>query len=220
MSAGGRHAFAGLAATMAARLVEAFSMDDATKSEAVASAPPPAARDSFGRAMRVTFGFEGGRSDHAADRGGRTNLGITQATYTAFCRRRQRPTKDVYKLAHAEAEEFYRLEFWDGPGVGKLPWPFSLLAFDAGVNSGQARGVKWVQEGLRLAADGRIGSRTIAAAEAAVADGDGEALLRCVEARARFLANLCQKNKAQIAFAEGWWIRTLTILAHALAGDE
>ena len=38
-------------------------------------------------------------------------------------------------------------------------------AFDAGVNSGISRGTRWVQEGLGVAADGVIGSKTFVAAE-------------------------------------------------------
>lgn len=174
----------------------------------------------FDRALAITFGQEGGKANHKNDRGGVTNLGITQAAYDTFCRRLKRPSKSVNTLSRAEAVEFYRLKHWDWPRVGELPWPFNMLAFDAGVNSGESRGNRWVQQGLGLNADGVIGPRTIAAAEAAAADGDGAAVMRAVEARGRFLANLCQKNHSQIDFVEGWWVRTLTILAHALAGED
>lgn len=175
--------------------------------------------DDFERALSITFGLEGGQSNHAADRGGKTNLGITQSAYTGFCKRLKRPVKDVNRLTLEEAKEFYRADYWVGPGIWRLPWPFNFLAFDGGVNSGPERGKKWVQQGLGVKPDGKIGRFTIGAAQAAVAAGDGSVLFRAVEARARFLANLCQKNHSQIAFVEGWWVRTLTVLAAALAGE-
>lgn len=172
------------------------------------------------RALAITFGQEGGQSNNKADRGGVTNMGVTQAAYDTFCRRLKRPKKSVKTLTRSEAVEFYRLKHWEWPGVANLPWPFSMLAFDGGVNSGETRGIKWVQQGLGLKADGLIGPRTIGAAQMAVESGDGAALFRTVEARSRFLANLCQKNHTQITFVEGWWVRTLTVLGQALAGDE
>jgi lysozyme family protein len=158
---------------------------------------------------------EGGYVNHPADKGGPTKFGITQAVaighgYTGHMR----------DLPIALARRIYRRQYLEKPGFDKLPAPFDMLAFDAGVNSGPSRGAKWVQQGLGVKADGKIGPVTIAAAKRAAEEGDGAAVLRCVEVRSRFLAKLCKSNPSQIAFVEGWWVRTLTVLAHALTEES
>lgn len=111
---------------------------------------------------------EGGFSNRsrADDPGGPTNFGITQATLSAW-RGHAASTDDVRRLGRAEAKAIYRAWYWDKCRCGELPWPLALATFNAAVMSGPARAVLWLQTALGVAADGRIGPATIAAAHRA-----------------------------------------------------
>lgn len=159
---------------------------------------------------------EGGWSNHPADRGGATMYGVTQATYSAWRKKKGRPAQSVRKISKEEAKELYNEEYWQAASCDKLPWPISYLTFDAAVNSGVRRAIQWLQTGLHCQPDGVAGSKTLAAAAQAVATGDTASLLRIIDARTVFLARLVQSKPSQAAFLLGWWRRTQRLLARAL----
>jgi lysozyme family protein len=167
-------------------------------------------------ALEYLLDEEGGWSNHPADKGGKTMYGVTQGTYDLFRKRKGRSQQSVAKVTKAEARELYDEEYWRAAYCDKLPWPVSYMTFDAAVNSGPGRSVKWTQAGLGVSADGKVGLGTIAAAEKAVSEGDGKALLAIVDQRVTFLARLVQSQPSQAAFLLGWWRRTLRILGRSL----
>lgn len=171
------------------------------------------------RALEYLLEEEGGWSDHPADRGGATMYGVTQGTYTAWLKKQGKPSRSVKNISHDEARKLYESEYWKAAGCDKLPWPISYMTFDAAVNSGAGRAVKWTQEGLRLVPDGAVGPKTTAAAQKVVDEGDGKRLLAIVDARVTFLARLVQSKPSQSAFLLGWWRRTQRVLARALLSD-
>ena len=118
-----------------------------------------------------------------------------------------------------EARVLYREEYWNAAGCDKLPWPISYITFDGAVNSGVSRSVKWMQAGLGLASDGKVGPRTISAAQEVVDQGDGKKILEILDQRVTFLARLVQSKPSQSAFLLGWWRRTMRVLAKALLAD-
>lgn len=124
---------------------------------------------SFERALAHTLTFEGGLSDHPADPGGRTNRGITQRKLSEV--RRVAPELNlpsaVDDLTDAQVAIIYRREYWDRLSCDELPAGLALAVFDAGVNAGIGRAAKWLQQALRVKADGIIGAQTIGAAQAA-----------------------------------------------------
>jgi len=70
---------------------------------------------------------EGGYSDHAADRGGKTNFGISSKAY---------PDLDVSKLTRDDAAQIYKRDYWDAIGADQLDPKIREIAFDAAVNHG------------------------------------------------------------------------------------
>ena len=71
------------------------------------------------------------------------------------------------------------------------------MAFDAAVNSGVSRGAKWLQTALGVAADGKIGPATLAAARKA----HPEAVIdRATSARLAWLRTLPTWGR----FGKGW----------------
>lgn len=164
------------------------------------------------RALDLLLDHEGGLSDHASDRGGRTNKGVTQATYTDWRRRKGLQPQDVARITQAEVEAIYDEGYWRAAACDKLPWPLSYVVFDAAVNSGPARAKIWLQQGLGVPADGAIGPKTLAAARSA----SPAQTLAVVKARADFIAELMKRDPSQTAFAKGWMRRLLDVLAKAL----
>lgn len=101
--------------------------------------------DRFAVCMPITAKWEGAYVNHAQDPGGPTNLGVTQAVYDAWRKRRRLAPRSVKQITHGEALRIYRDEYWAPtaerynlrPGV-------DLATFDAGVNAGVSRGIKWL----------------------------------------------------------------------------
>jgi lysozyme family protein len=111
------------------------------------------ASDNFAACMRAVLIYEGGKVDRADDPGGRTNAGVTQATYNAWRRSRALLPMDVYRMADSERDAIYRGQYWDAISGDALPRGIDLVVFDAAVNSGVAQAKKW------FAAAGKAGSQ-------------------------------------------------------------
>lgn len=122
----------------------------------------------FEWALAHTLGWEKGLADHAKDPGGRTNLGITQATLNAA--REEYPELNlpmsVDELTVAQATSIYQRKYWDACHCSDLPQGLAIAVFDAAVNTNASKVRKWLQKSLGVQPDGWIGPRTIAAAKA------------------------------------------------------
>jgi lysozyme family protein len=161
---------------------------------------------------------EGGYVDHAADKGGPTCFGITEAVARAHGY-----PGPMRLLPRAEAAAIYRRLYWLRPRFGEIAKRSSSIAaelFDTGVNMGPAVAVTFLQRALTalnrsgtdymdLVPDGRIGPMTLAALDAFLAkrgNGPGETvLLRALEALQgeRYL-RLAERRPANEAFLYGW----------------
>jgi lysozyme family protein len=160
---------------------------------------------------------EGGYVDNAADKGGPTCFGITEAVARA----------DGYagamrQLPRSEAVAIYRQLYWLRPGFEEIAKRSTRLAaelFDTGVNMGPAVAVTFLQRALTalnrnakdypdLTPDGRIGAATLVALDAflKIRGSSGETvLLRALEALQgeRYL-RLAERRPANEAFLYGW----------------
>lgn len=173
---------------------------------------------------------EGGYVNHAADRGGPTCFGITEAVARA-----QGYRGPIRQLPRGEAAAIYRRIYWLRPRFNEVAQRSPRLAaelFDTGANMGPAVAATFLQRTLTalnrngkdypdLVPDGRIGAHTLAALDAffAVRGGasDGRAhpgqpgasgetvLLRALEALQgeRYL-RLAERRPANEAFLYGW----------------
>ncbi len=120
---------------------------------------------------------EGGYVNDPDDPGGPTNHGVTLGTLQRLRRDLNgdgRVTEaDVRAVTTWTATDIFVAEFFDRPGIGKLPEPLHATVFDMYVNAG-ANAIKILQRLLgdmriEVVVDGLIGPATIAAAEQAVA---------------------------------------------------
>lgn len=114
---------------------------------------------------------EGGYVNHPNDPGGATNYGITTATLKQARKTIPGLPEHVRDLTAEQALKIYETFYWKPAGCDKLPSPIDLLVFDGAVNCGVRRGVKFLQEALNIAnegkdqlvTDGIIGKKTLAA---------------------------------------------------------
>ena len=91
----------------------------------------------FELALGFLFPAEGGYSNHKADKGGATNLGVTQGTYSAWLKAKGKPQKDVREITRAEAVEIYRENYFVASGADKMSDPKMAIAlFDTAVLHG------------------------------------------------------------------------------------
>jgi len=161
---------------------------------------------------------EGGYVDHAADKGGPTCFGITQAVARAHGY-----AGPMRQLPRSEAEAIYRRLYWLRPRLAEVAVRSPRLAgelFDTGVNMGPAVAITFLQRALNalnrgathypdLTPDGRIGPATLAALDAFLKAREGHrgetVLLRAIEALQgeRYL-RLAERRPANEAFLYGW----------------
>ncbi|MBW6402061.1 glycoside hydrolase family 108 protein [Roseomonas sp. HJA6] len=153
---------------------------------------------------------EAGYVDHPRDPGRCTNMGITIATLADW-RGRLVTCADVRALTELEARQIYRARYWNSVQGDSLPAGIDLMVFDGAVNSGPAQSAKWLQEALRVEADGAIGPITLAALREA---NDRAAVInRICNLRIAFLREL----RTWRDFGRGWTNRVDTVRAIALA---
>lgn len=120
----------------------------------------------FERAFAVVVGHEGGLSLNPADPGNwtggvvglgacrGTKFGVSAASY---------PGLDIAALSLAEAQAVYRRDYWERVQGDAMPAPLALLVFDAAVNNGLGRAIRWLQEAAGVTVDGVIGPVTLRA---------------------------------------------------------
>ena len=168
----------------------------------------------FLKALEFVLRWEGGYSNHPADKGGATNRGITQKTYDSWQATQHLPAQSVKLLTEAEMQAIYRQNYWDAIKGDQLPWPVSLVAFDGAVNSGPRQSIKWIQRAVGTTDDGIIGPATLGL----VRTGDPEEIaLDVIHLREQFYLSLVAKDASQAIFLTGWLNRMAALRALVLA---
>jgi lysozyme family protein len=172
------------------------------------------------QALEHVFHHEGGWADHPSDPGGKTNLGITIGTLRRALRdgilSKQTNETDAHRLrrlSRPDAERIYRAYYWDEVQASYLPDGVDLLVFDAAVNQGPARAMKFLQRAAGTAADGIYGPNT----KAAVDRTPVRRLIRDVSVhRALHYSSLSKLT----VFGKGWFRRLFEIHAAAILATQ
>jgi len=120
----------------------------------------------FKKAFDHILRVEGGFVDNPNDSGGRTNLGITQRTFSLWLKDSGLPDADVASLQKEEAFYIYHDLYWREGQCNRLPWPLSLYHFDGYVNLLPRDAGRVLQRALKfhtpdLVVDGVVGPITI-----------------------------------------------------------
>ena len=154
----------------------------------------------FDTAFNRLLGFEGGYSNDAADPGGKTRFGVTEAEA-----RRNGYEGDMQDLPQDLARKIYKANYWDACKCESLPETVRYDVFDAAVNSGTGQAAKWLQAAVGAKPDGVIGKDTIAAV---AASEPAVVRARMNGARLGFMTSLPTWS----AFGKGWARRIASIL--------
>ena len=142
--------------------------------------------------------FEGGLSDHKADRGGRTYKGITSSEYQKYRQQKGLPAQDVAKMSDAEMNEIYYNSYMVPSGAAALIEKDPKLAyalFDTAVLYGVGTAKRMLQE----------------------SGGTVEGLLNARERRNYEIVN---RNPSQSVFLKGWNNRVATLKKMLLTNRE
>ena len=163
----------------------------------------------FSEIILDVLSAEGSFVNDPDDKGGATNFGVTQKSYSAFLGR-EASVDDVRNMTEEEAKECYRKDFWNPAKIDRLPENLRHIYFDMVVNMGRRNAGKIIQQAVNtkknqtlLEVDGIVGSGTLSH----VADLTLKDVL--VE-RAMFFANNCfdgsrfAKRTSQNKFLRGW----------------
>ena len=122
-------------------------------------------KSNFEDCLARVLASEGGFVNHPKDPGGMTNLGCTKAVWEAFV---GHPVSeaDMRALTPEMVAPLYRRKYWDAVCGDQLPKGLDYAVFDAAINSGPGRAVKWLQEVAGTSVDGSIGPKTLSAVNA------------------------------------------------------
>lgn len=112
-------------------------------------------------------------------------------------------------MTRARAAVIYRRDYWDAVRGDDLPSGLDFVAFDAAVNSGVSRSVRWLQAAVEARVDGIAGPQTLAASHAA---DPAKAIGSATDARMRFLRSL----RTWRVFGTGWARRVASVRAASL----
>ena len=179
------------------------------------------AQRDFSDAHAFTAKWEGGLSDHPADRGGITAYGASiefvkdiAATPTGrdFLNSIDVPTpitRDVIRsLSPGQVTTMFRHKFWDALKLDELPYRQAAMLYDAAVNHGPAQAVKLSQRGynrcithgVKLTVDGLLGPLTRKALQI---DTD-KVVQAVIQARRDFYQSIVASKPDQRVFLKGW----------------
>lgn len=174
--------------------------------------------DKYSAALSFVLGNEGGYSNDPLDRGGATNLGITQSTLDRA--RREgigRLPQSVKDLRREQAEEIYRILYWRASKAEELSYPLCVLHFDAAVNHGVGGAGKLLQKtinnyavkaglSVRVDEDGAVGPKTLDALDECIAAKNNIALICTIycNEREKFYRAIVESRPEQARFLRGW----------------
>ena len=157
----------------------------------------------FDQAFDILLKHEGGFSDHAADPGGKTRFGITEAVAREVGYR-----GDMRELPLDLAKRIYKDRYWDAVRAEELPEAIRYAMFDAAVNSGPRQAILWLQRAVGAKDDGVIGPQTMTLVRGANPE---QVLRRILSKRLRFVTWLPNWP----AFGRGWARRIADLMEMA-----
>ena len=171
----------------------------------------------FDAAVKRTMGHEGGFANDAADPGGKTNYGITEAVA-----RDAGYTADMESMKPEEAKAIYHAKYWYPMRLGEVEnQGLAEELFDTAVNCGNYRATRWLQQALnclnsgarwqRVEEDGKMGPRTLLAANGCAALHPGTLLKAMNVLQGAHYMSLAHKTPRFRRFLRGWLDNRVTL---------
>lgn len=163
----------------------------------------------FYATIPIVLHYEGGYVNDKFDRGGETNMGITQKFLDTYKKKAGVNVDNVKNLTKSDAVKLYKAE-WDSRGFGLLDNENVMkLVYDFSVNSGPQTAIVSLQKalnkkGYNLVEDGYIGNKTNQAVNAV----DEKWLKKELQkSRAEHCDKIVDKFPEQKRFINGWFNR-------------
>ena len=181
-------------------------------------------KTTFDEIIEVVLSHEGGYVDDPDDRGGATNFGVTQASFSQYLGKKV-SKDDVKNMTVEDAKGCYKQDFWDPSRAEQLDEDLRAVYFDMVVNHGQRNAVKILQQAANnrnpggIDVDGLIGPNTI---RATTNISKEDVLLE----RSMFYANLCFNGSkyadrtSQNKFLRGWVLNRVFYFVKSELQDE
>lgn len=186
-------------------------------------------KENFEKSLRLTLdpSIEGGFSNHIADKGGVTNLGITLKTliefdktydYGDFDKDGDVDIEDIKLLdTIEEAAPIYQKFFWNVIKGDQLPNAVDYIIFDSAVNHGPRNAGKMLQRAINrqhdtLVVDGVIGAFTIEKCAEKVQE---TLIIDIIRERDIFYRKIVAQDASQEVFMKGWLNRLAQVTTNA-----
>jgi len=184
----------------------------------------------FLEAYKKTMTHEGGYANDRDDAGGETYKGISRVFNPKWegwviidnMKSHQDFPNILYTLAHLQDSVFgfYKKYYWDCNRLDEvMSQAIAEEMFDTGVNMGQSRAARFLQESLNylnrnqriymdLNVDSNIGPATLRALGIILSNGEEELLLKVLNVlQGYFYLNFMKKNPVQEKYMRGWFNR-------------
>jgi lysozyme family protein len=153
----------------------------------------------------LLFPAEGDVSNHPADKGKLTNMGVTLATWKSQGYDKDLDgdidAKDLLLITHQDVIDRIikpRWNLWHADRINNQS--IANLCVDWVYNSGMW-GIKKPQEVLGLTPDGVVGAKTLAV----INNGEpSEVFSKIWRARKQFFLDICKRDPSQLVFLKGW----------------
>lgn len=148
---------------------------------------------------------EGGYVNDPDDRGGPTNMGVTQKTLSEWLGR-PATIEDVKNLKRSEVEKIYYDHYWVKPGFVGLNRSSVIeeMLLDAAIHHGPTGAAKLLQTAVNVTPDGNIGPVTRQALNAMPGPILAAAFMG---ARVAKLGRIITDDRTQAKWAAGWMNR-------------
>ena len=151
--------------------------------------------------------WEGGFVNDPDDLGGATNKGITIGTFGEYRKRKGLPpptVQDIKNLSDSDWYEIFKTLYWDRWKADEIKSQSVANILVDWVWASGVHGIKRPQRILGVSPDGIVGSKTIAALNAA----DPKKLFDAIKAdRAKFIDEICKARPKNEKYRRGWMNR-------------
>jgi len=165
-------------------------------------------KENFSKALSFILQSEGGYSNHLADKGGETNMGIAKKFY---------PNEDIKNLTIERAGEIYKSDYWDKVKGDWLPSGIDYVVFDSAVNHGIGNAGKFLQKAINringpVTVDGIIGTGTLGKA---IKLGN-TLVVEIIRERDIFYRKIIANDPSQEVFFKGWMNRLSRVMVNSI----
>lgn len=150
------------------------------------------------------FSWEGGFVNHPNDRGGATNMGVTIATYEAYCKKKGLGIPSVAALQNITQEEvidILKTMYWDRCRADEIKNQSIANIIVDWVWASGVWGIKHTQRALGVTQDGILGPITLKI----INDVDPMILFNTLKlTREDHFKSIATKDPTQQVFLKGW----------------